>query len=147
MNTQNKQMEFTDFNLDCKYLQSADIHSYPIDTVVKDQYHKLGQKVLKQLARDLNLAEGTFDIRSNKAGIAVGGDITLHADHIYINICATSVTSSTVNGFSQHCRVMYRGCDSRTDYRGHRNLWAHIEELTDSRTLEAMRAIAHPSGR
>jgi hypothetical protein len=52
----------------------------------KEQFHKLGKQVCKLIAQRLGLQKSQYNISSNKAGIAVSGEITLHADNIYIQL-------------------------------------------------------------
>ena len=136
------QMELPTFNLDCKQLEAIDIFSYPIDPDLKDHYHRLGRCVLKQLAIDLGLNEDSYEIKSLYGGPAVAGDISLHADHLYVDIGSTAVPAITARGLSQNCRVMYRYCRDRKDSFGGRNHWCLIEDLTDPVTRDAMRALA-----
>jgi hypothetical protein len=81
----------------------------------KARFHKLSRKVLTMIAHQMGLNEDQYEIRSNKAGIAVSGEITLHADDIYIQ-------------FSQSCMgpdfgFMWRTCKGRKDYTGGPNQW------------------------
>ncbi len=126
-------------------LETLPINAYPPNLEAKDAYHRLGRRILRQLARDLGLTTGDFDIRSNKGGIAVGGDITLHGEHIYVSISSMAVPSLSITGQFENQRVMYRSCKGRKDYSGGHNQWCQIAELTDPRVLEHMRRLAHPS--
>lgn len=56
-----------DWNRSCSY-----------DEQHKRRFHTIARSRLKKLAAELNLPSGCFDLRSNKAGIAVSGEITLH---------------------------------------------------------------------
>ena len=40
----------------------------------KQEFHRLAKLVCRQIAKDLGLEKGTFDIRTNMGGDAVGGD-------------------------------------------------------------------------
>jgi hypothetical protein len=40
----------------------------------------------RQLATALRLRAGSFDLRSNKAGIAMSGEVTLHHARVYIQV-------------------------------------------------------------
>jgi hypothetical protein len=77
--------------------------------------------VAKELARLMGLAEGTYEIRTNRAGIAVSGDVTLHGERIYVCLEQFCIP----NGF------YYRRVDGRTDYCGKFNRWAKWERLLD----------------
>lgn len=76
----------------------------------KAEYKKLALSVLRQIARDLNLAKGTYQIRFNPGGIAVAGDAILHHDRFYL-------TTGEIG-------VMWRTCKGQKDYTGGRNRWA-----------------------
>ena len=46
----------------------------------KRKFHSQGRAKLQALAKALALPSNTYDIRHNKGGIAVSGEITLHHD-------------------------------------------------------------------
>ncbi|MFY9657650.1 MAG: hypothetical protein WAK01_13890 [Methylocystis sp.] len=60
-------------------------------------------------------------MRSNRAGIAVSGEITLHHDRVYIQICqpATGADSG----------ILIRTCEGRRDFEGGRNHLAPLSLL------------------
>lgn len=62
-----------DWNKSCSY-----------DAEQKRRFHAIARSRLKKLAAELGLARGSYDLRSNKAGIAVSGEITLHHDRAYM---------------------------------------------------------------
>ena len=57
------------------------------DDAQKRRFHATGRKRLKALAAALGFEPGSFDLRCNQGGIAVSGEITLHADTLYVQIC------------------------------------------------------------
>jgi hypothetical protein len=85
----------------------------------KDEYRKLGRRILKSLADILGLQKGEYDIRWNPGGIACSGDHTLHTDWFYL-------------GLSDNLGVgwfFYRTCKGRKDYTGGCNCivqWQHF---------------------
>jgi hypothetical protein len=85
----------------------------------KKAFHSMGKSVMKAIANALKLPEGSYDIRSNYGGIAVSGEITLHAENIYIQ------ASVGVAGGS----ILYRVCKGRKDYSGGWNHWMAISDL------------------
>ena len=90
-------------------------------TFAKLDFHRLGKRVLKAIAAELGLQSGTYDIRSNLAGPACSGEVTLHGEHIYIQ-------------FSNDCMgdvFLYRSCDGRKDYSGRGNNWMQYDDLLD----------------
>ena len=87
----------------------------------KETFARIGKKIAREIAKLMELAPGTFDIRYNKAGPAVMGDLRLHTDSLYL----TLEPSYSGLGF------MYRSCKSRKDYTGGTNRWAQYSELRD----------------
>ncbi len=69
----------------------------------------------------LGLADGTYEVRSNKGGIAVGGEVTLHADHLYVQISQSC--------FGRGKEIMYRYCKGRKDYCGGHNHYFNVNRL------------------
>jgi hypothetical protein len=47
---------------------------------------KAAKRLLKIVAKENNCPPETYDLRSNKGGIAVSGEITLHHEKFYIQI-------------------------------------------------------------
>lgn len=86
-------------------------HSY-----VKLNFHRLGKQVLRAVAKEMGLQSGTYEIRSNLGGWAVSGEVTLHGEHIYIQL-------------SQTVGVLYRSCRGRMDFTGGDNNWMEWEKL------------------
>ncbi len=60
--------------------------SVAYDDARKREFHLLARRQLGLLAKALDLPSGGYDLRSNMAGIAVSGAITLHAERIYIQV-------------------------------------------------------------
>lgn len=81
------------------------------DLVNKTRWLKIGQSVMRQLAKDLALPEGSFDIRTCKGGSAVAGEAILHHDRLYVCLSASS----------RHDAGYARRCKGRTDYTGEQN--------------------------
>jgi hypothetical protein len=80
-----------------------------------------GQAVAHALAAALGLVRGTYDVRANPAGPAVGGDVHLHGEWLYVNFSQTALGPEW--GF------MYRRCSGRRDFRGEVNQWMPWREL------------------
>lgn len=85
----------------------------------KKEFKRLSQKLLRALATELGLERTDRDIRYNPGGIAVSGDSTLHADHLYVTF--------NVDGFG--LGVLVRTCKHRKDYTGGPNRWFSFERL------------------
>lgn len=90
----------------------------------KATLHSSGRAFLKHLAGDLGLKSTQYDIRSNKGGVAVSGEVTLHADHLYVQLSESFVGSDKIT-------VMYRSCKDRKDYAGGANNFSSVDKLTN----------------
>lgn len=96
----------------------------------KDTFHRTGKKALKEIAELLGLSDGTFDIRSNKGGDGVIGEVTLHADSIYIQFCDINRNS-----------FFFRSCKGRKDYGGGTNNWTSYSSLKNPETIEKFKSV------
>lgn len=118
-------------------LQQLKNKSFSYNDTNKDQLHRAGKKALKALAAKLELPEGSFEVRSNKGGIAVSGEVTLHSDNLYVQI----FESCTRRGL----QVMFRTCKGRKDYSGGQNNFADIDRFESEsfvKQLKQMSAVA-----
>lgn len=91
------------------------------DEPAKTQFHAEGRRALQRLAAALGLERGRYDVRSNKGGIAVSGEVTLHGEEIYVQLSLGCMGADR--------EVMFRRVRGRTDYCGERNCWASLREL------------------
>ena len=91
------------------------------DAVAKRAFHSHARRQLKQLAAALALVPGGYDLRSNQGGIAVSGEVTLHADHLYVQACQPATGHDS--------GVLFRTCKGRKDYVGGRNNFAALDLL------------------
>ena len=57
------------------------------DGQAKRAFHNHARHRLKQLADALGLAPQNYDLRSNVGGVAVSGEVTMRADHVYVQAC------------------------------------------------------------
>lgn len=57
------------------------------DDDAKRLFHHHARRQLRLLADALGLAPSSFDLRNNKGGIAVSGEVTMHGDHLYVQAC------------------------------------------------------------
>ena len=92
------------------------------DEQAKKLFHSDGRKALKRLAEALCLADDSYDLRSNKGGIAVSGEIILHGEEIYVQLGL---------GIGTGREVMFRRVAGRKDFCGDRNHWAAVGELLE----------------
>lgn len=52
------------------------------DEAAKRVFHAEGRTAMQRLAQALGLAAGSYEVRSNKGGPAVSGEITLHGEEV-----------------------------------------------------------------
>ena len=97
------------------------------DGEAKRAFHSHARRRLKQVAAALGLSPDKYDLRSNLAGIAVAGEITLHADRIYVQV------SQSFTGYDSS--ILFRTCDGREDYVGGANNFASLELLNRPKEL------------
>jgi hypothetical protein len=100
----------------------------------KNAFHRQARFALRALAKELRFREASYDLRTNRAGVAVSGEITLHHDRVYIQVCqpATGADSG----------ILIRTCDGRRDYEGGRNHLAPLSLLDHPAELaEYVRAV------
>lgn len=117
------EIDMFDWNRSCSY-----------DEQQKRRFHTTARSRLKKLAAELALPPGSFDLRSNKAGIAVSGEITLHHDRVYIQVGQF--------GMSSGHGILIRTCKDRKDYTGGANHFVALTMLDDIPALvAAVRAI------
>jgi len=115
------------------------VASAAYNEVNKRNFHRAAKTLLQRLALRLDMS-GSSDakagygerspIRSNKGGIAVSGEITLHYDRVYIQVC-----QPCTNRTPYPTGIMFRTCRSRTDYSGGHNNFAPIASLADTEQL------------
>lgn len=93
------------------------------DDTQKRRFHCGARRQLRKLALALGFSRGTYDLRSNRGGMAVSGEITLHHDAVYVQVCqpATGADSG----------ILIRRCAGRRDYTGGRNHHAPLSALDD----------------
>lgn len=98
------------------------------DAEAKELFHRRGKALLKQIACDLGYAKGSFDLRNNKAGIAVSGEVTLHTDDLYVQLSQSCVGGGDMD-------ILYRDCQHRRDYSGGRNQFMSFGYLRNYETV------------
>ncbi len=91
------------------------------DEGAKREFHRHARRQLQLLADALGLPPGSYDIRSNLGGIAVSGEIILHADHLYVQVSQSAMGHDS--------GVLFRTCEGRKDYVGGRNHYASVVVL------------------
>ena len=104
------------------------------DEQQKRRFHTTARSRLKKLAAELNLPAGSYEVRSNKAGNAVSGEVTLHHPAAYIQVGQFGISSG--HG------ILIRTCKGRNDYTGGANHFVTLAMLDDIPALAAaVRAI------
>ncbi len=110
--------------------------SVAYDRERKEQFHRLACRQLRLVAAALKLRPAEYDLRSNRAGGAVSGEVTLHSDHIYVQ------ASQPFGGFDSG--ILIRRCNGRSDYLGERNHMASLDLLHRPVELaERIRQVCH----
>ena len=99
------------------------------DEEQKRRFHATARSRLKKLAAELHLSPGSFEVRSNRAGIAVSGEITLHHDSFYLQVSQF--------GLSSGHGILIRTCKGRKDYTGGPNHFVGLQLLDDIPALAA----------
>jgi len=97
------------------------------DEHAKRLFHSRARSQLRRLATALDISPGSYDLRSNRAGIAVSGEITLHTEHLYVQ--ASQSAMGNANG------ILFRTCKGRKDYVGGPNNFASLDLLNSPEAL------------
>jgi len=95
----------------------------------KRRFHTTARSRLRRLAAELNLPPGSYDLRSNMAGVAVSGEVTLHHGRVYIQVSQFVLSSG--HG------ILIRTCKGRKDYTGGPNHFVALAMLDDVSALAA----------
>ncbi len=103
----------------CRFVLS---HSFSYNYFCKELFLREARSFLRRLAKDLRLAPDSFEIRTNRGGIAGSGEVILHHDHVYIFV------DEGVN-FGQGKAFYWRTCEDRKDFTGGTNRWVTFAEL------------------
>jgi hypothetical protein len=91
----------------------------------KKLFHDAARRQLKLLAQALQLPPGSYEIRSNKAGIAVSGEVTLHGERIYVQAGQGAIQLG----------LLFRNCNGQKDYIGGFNCWTPLNDLNQPAEL------------
>jgi hypothetical protein len=100
----------------------------------KEKYHSLARRKLRKVANLLGLTAKDYRLSTNRGGIAVCGETTLHTDKFYIQVSQSAIGPGT--------EILYRKCNGRTDYSGGFNSFAPARRLDDvADFLDSMRRV------
>ena len=91
------------------------------DEAAKRVFHQEGRHAMRRLAEALELDPGSYDVRSDKGGVAISGDITLHGEEVWVRL--------SLGPFGPDHEIAFRKVRGRDDHFGDRNRWASINEL------------------
>jgi hypothetical protein len=100
------------------------------DADAKRLFHIKARRQLLELAEALGFQPADYDLRSNQGGIAVSGEVTLHADRLYVQATQSAMGFDT--------GILFRSCDGRRDYVGGRNNFASLDLLHRPAELAAL---------
>jgi hypothetical protein len=101
--------------------------SVAYDYEAKRLFHTHARRQLLKLAAVLGFSPSSFDLRSNAGGIAVSGEVTLHASHLYVQVSQPATRANT--------GILFRSCAGRSDYIGDINNFASLDLLHDPHML------------
>ena len=104
-------------------LKTLALRGVAYDEPAKRLFHSEGRAAMRRLAEALGLETGAFDLRSNKAGPAVSGEITLHGETLWVQL--------SLGPFGPDREVCFRKVRDRHDHIGERNCWASVRELVE----------------
>ncbi len=107
------------------------------DDEIKKEAHRIAKRLLTDFARhSLRLPDDKFSVRSNPAGIAVSGEVTLHTEPlpglplgIYVQIGQSSLGRGHT--------ILYRTCKHRADYTGGQNNWSGLQAFASTDSTNA----------
>jgi hypothetical protein len=94
----------------------------------KEEYKKLGRKILKYIAEQMQLPKESYEIRWNPGGIACSGDHTLHTDRIYV-----ALHDNIGSGW-----FYWRTVTGRKDYTGGQNQIVRWEKFLQPGGLDKL---------
>jgi hypothetical protein len=97
----------------------------------KKEFHKEAKKVLKKVAKLLSIPTSDYNLSSNKGGVAVSGEVTLHTNSLYLQI---SQSMGKAN-------VLYRSCNGQKDYSGGSNNYLDINTILDETGISKLQRV------
>jgi len=97
------------------------------DPEAKRRFHTQARRRLLELAAALGFSPCGFDLRSNQGGIAVSGEVTLHADRLYVQVSQPALGADS--------GILFRSCAGRRDYVGGVNNFASLDLLHEPEAL------------
>ncbi len=95
----------------------------------KLKFHRDATVWLRELAAAIGMPNGTYSVRSNKAGPAVSGEVTLHGETLYVQLSESCVGGRGIG-------ILYRTCKGQSDYSGGMNNWAMLGDLRNTNSRD-----------
>jgi hypothetical protein len=140
---QKKATAYADFvNLDCRELNEYSDYG----AKAKKRFLNEGRSILRILAQELGLSK--YEVKINKAGIAVSGDVTLigvwddgdNSRGIYISLSEPAMYVGHPFIFGREydpdeCVFMYKSVQHMKDWSGGRNQWTGFNDFKDLTAL------------
>lgn len=105
----------------------------PYNARAKRRWINAARLACESVAKDLDLAPGTFEVRTCKGGVAVPGEVILHGESLYLCL-GTSMPGGDLIGFA-------RSCEGRKDYTGGVNRWISTRMTFDTMVQVCREAI------
>ena len=90
----------------------------------KEEFLKRGRRQLRRVARAMGLVTGQYEVRINRGGNAVSGEVTLHSDHVYCQLYQPCTRAGA--------NLLYRTCEGSKDYCGGHNNFLPGNMLNDA---------------
>lgn len=90
----------------------------------KLRFHRDGAAFLRDVAKAVGMPNGTYDVRSNKAGPAVSGEVTLHGETLYVQLSESCVGGPGIG-------ILFRSCRGTRDFTGGQNNWTTLRKLAE----------------
>lgn len=97
------------------------------DPAFKESIHRSTMSILRKFAKNhLGLQHGQYQIRSNKGGIAVSGEVTLHTNPLAGGDSGIYIQISQGAFCDNQTTVLFRTCKSTKDYTGGTNNFCNV---------------------
>ena len=109
------------------------------DPVHKQTISKMGKAALRKVAEAMGLSKADYRVDYNPGGIAVTGEVMLHTDFVYVQIC---------HGFGHSpVTILIRACKGRKDYCGLDNNYLSVHALENPKGMaETLMDLARSRG-
>lgn len=103
----------------------------------KEAFHRKYRKVLREVAAQLGLTKGQFEVSSNKGGFGILGEVRLYTDKFHLQLGGSTVAPGMTRSDDERW-CMYREVAHRRDYSGMRNQWMSLDMFEPQRRLSLL---------